>query len=1055
MIVSRVTNFSAGWSFSSLLLSALVTLLVQSLLVAARPQVSSPEMFEDAELTDVTFVDPDRGWAVGDRGVIWQTVDGGRHWTRHAIQVDCRLESIQFVDGQHGWIAGGRIRSYSQQSEGVLLYTADGGRRWTKIPIPTLPALREIRFFDQRHGWAVGASSGMYPAGVFRTRNGGRTWSPLPSGRVPGWQTGDFHDHQQGVVAGNRGQVGWVSGNQLKPTPNPPWGNRVLRSLRLASPTDGWLIGDQGLILVSRDGGLHWQKPTGELPRPVEQQFDFRALALAGKDCWIAGTPGSRVLHSDDGGQTWDVFSTPQSLPITALTFLDTQRGWAVGALGTIMATRDGGKTWRVQRRGGERAAILGIYSQSKRVPWESFAKFAGNQGYLSVVQILDQAEAAMGRAAVPDQEQQLAAAVTSIGGSSSGLVGSFTFPHPQLKLTAQQIAKQWDRHSEVPSWQILEEQLVRRIRQWRPDVVLTEATSTRGEQPAAQLTHQLVLRAAELAADRTIFPEQISVAGLEPWSVKKVVSTLPAGVRGSVNVPYDQLATRLGLSLSDCAFVARGLVSDRYQQAATSQGFRFSINRLPQDLGKTGVMSGIRLTPGGTARRLLTAAPVTNLERLTRLAQKRRKVDQLLLHDALPPERAGSWLAQIQDLTRGMETQQVAEVLYQLGHRYHESGQPQLAVEVFRRLVRDCPDHDLTPAAYLYLVQCYASGEVAWQQRVQQQPVVRQGQSRSAAEQKKELLKQQEQPAVGEKTPSTPPSPVIVNRSPQSPAAGTSPGTDSSQQDNWLAQAIDIGKQMQRLYPQLYSEPTVRFPLATTARKRGLTRDADRLYHLLMTQASDQNWWASAQAETWLTHRRNVAPKPAVICSRATKKPFLDGRLDDACWQAARPAKLVTDVADDNPWPAEVMFSGDDQFLYLAVRCRKAAAATYTQMVQPRFRDADLSRHDRVDLWLDIDRDYQTYYRLTVDYRGGTGEACWGDRSWNPDWFVASAEDQQYWIVEAAIAWNQLTGSRPGPQDAWAVAVQRVIPGVGFQSWTQPASVAAPGERCGLLLFR
>ena len=113
------------------------------------------------------------------------------------------------------------------------------------------------------------------------------------------------------------------------------------------------------------------------------------------------------------------------------------------------------------------------------------------------------------------------------------------------------------------------------------------------------------------------------------------------------------------------------------------------------------------------------------------------------------------------------------------------------------------------------------------------------------------------------------------------------------------------------------------------------------------------------------------------------------------------------------------------------------------------------MSAHDRVDVWLDIDRDYRTYYRLTVDCRGWTGDACWGNTSWNPSWFVAAAEDEQEWIVEAAIAWEQLAERPPTAEDAWAVAVQRIIPSVGFQSWTQPASVAAPGERCGLLLFR
>ena len=125
MIVSRVAS-SFCRSLSGLLLVALSTVLIPTSLVAERPQVSSPEMLVDAELTDVTFVDPDRGWAVGDRGVIWQTVDGGRRWSLHTNRVDGRLESIQFVDGQHGWIAGGRIRPYSQQSQGVLLSTADG-----------------------------------------------------------------------------------------------------------------------------------------------------------------------------------------------------------------------------------------------------------------------------------------------------------------------------------------------------------------------------------------------------------------------------------------------------------------------------------------------------------------------------------------------------------------------------------------------------------------------------------------------------------------------------------------------------------------------------------------------------------------------------------------------------------------------------------------------------------------------------------------------------------------------------------------------------------------
>src|SRR5436190_9106485 len=66
-----------------------------------------PEAFHDAELTSITFVDADNGWAVGDRGVIWHTIDGGRNWQRQDSPTSARLESVCFADAQTGWAAGG------------------------------------------------------------------------------------------------------------------------------------------------------------------------------------------------------------------------------------------------------------------------------------------------------------------------------------------------------------------------------------------------------------------------------------------------------------------------------------------------------------------------------------------------------------------------------------------------------------------------------------------------------------------------------------------------------------------------------------------------------------------------------------------------------------------------------------------------------------------------------------------------------------------------------------------------------------------------------------
>jgi hypothetical protein len=50
---------------------------------------------------------------------------------------------------------------------------------------------------------------------------------------------------------------------------------------------------------------------------------------------------------------------------------------------------RDSGKTWRAQHQGGARAALLALYSEAGRVPHELLVQQAGNEGYLTAVQIL------------------------------------------------------------------------------------------------------------------------------------------------------------------------------------------------------------------------------------------------------------------------------------------------------------------------------------------------------------------------------------------------------------------------------------------------------------------------------------------------------------------------------------------------------------------------------------------------------------------------------------------------------------------------------------------
>ncbi len=75
------------------------------------------------------------------------------------------------------------------------------------------------------------------------------------------------------------------------------------------------------------------------------------AITRAGPRLVAVGEQGI-VLLSDDDGASWRQAEVPVSVSLTAVCFVDARIGWAVGHLGTILHTGDGGETWVKQLDG-------------------------------------------------------------------------------------------------------------------------------------------------------------------------------------------------------------------------------------------------------------------------------------------------------------------------------------------------------------------------------------------------------------------------------------------------------------------------------------------------------------------------------------------------------------------------------------------------------------------------------------------------------------------------------------------------------------------------------
>ena len=147
--------------------------------------------------------------------------------------------------------------------------------------------------------------------------------------------------------------------------------------------------------------------------------------------------------------------------------------------------------------------------------------------------------------------------------------------------------------------------------------------------------------------------------------------------------------------------------------------------------------------------------------------------------------------------------------------------------------------------------------------------------------------------------------------------------------------------------------------------------------------------------------------------CRPVDEPPNLDGKLDEPFWNKADRLRLRGEANQSKtPSGDEVQLAYDAQFLYIAIHCHKATNIDYAPDNTPRPHDADLTQHDRVTLRLDVDRDYTTAFELTVDNRGWTHDACCGDATWDPTWYVAAASDENWWTIEAAIPRQRISRS-------------------------------------------
>ncbi|MFV2072507.1 MAG: WD40/YVTN/BNR-like repeat-containing protein [Thermoanaerobaculales bacterium] len=242
--------------------------------------------------------------AVGHRGHILISSDGGDTWEQAEVPTRATLTGVDFYDRNLGWVAG---------HDSVILRTKDGGVTWERVhwaPEDEAP-LFDIWFADADNGIAIGAYGSYYT-----TSDGGTTWDSEPIG------DSDWHLHQ------------------------------------IARSADGrmYIAAEAGTAYRSDDGGATWS----DLPSPYGGSF-FGVLPLEDDVVLLFGLRG-HLFRSEDAGESWEGIETGTVAMLTDGIRLPDDRILITGLGGTLLVSEDGGRSFELQEqasRRGIQAAVV------------------------------------------------------------------------------------------------------------------------------------------------------------------------------------------------------------------------------------------------------------------------------------------------------------------------------------------------------------------------------------------------------------------------------------------------------------------------------------------------------------------------------------------------------------------------------------------------------------------------------------------------------------------------------------------------------------------------
>ena len=293
--------------------------------------------FEDqANALDVDFIDDKNGFLVGSNRLIMESNDGGETWEKRNLDLpseeNFRLLDIDFK-GQEGWLIG---------QPSLVMHTLDSGKNWTRLSLgnklPGQPFLiTTVDFGVAELATTAGA--------IYETSDSGESWNAKVvdasgSGGVRDLRRTNKGDYVSVSSLGNffstleKDSDAWIAHKRAS--------SKRVQSIGFNPEGSFWMLSRGAEIRFNEDNNdlENWSKPVV----PILNGYNYLDMGWdPNGHIWAGGGNGTLIV-SKDQGKTWNKDPIASELPTNYIKIvfldketLDNQKGFVLGERGYIL----------------------------------------------------------------------------------------------------------------------------------------------------------------------------------------------------------------------------------------------------------------------------------------------------------------------------------------------------------------------------------------------------------------------------------------------------------------------------------------------------------------------------------------------------------------------------------------------------------------------------------------------------------------------------------------------------------------------------------------------